>query len=280
MNERSVEREIGQYKERIAADLQRDGWEVLGGERIDRLPMALRQLQPDLIAIRGNEIMVGEIKSRNSSELQDLKAVADTIARLPNIRLEVFWFGDEFATDPGRERVREYASEAATLLRIGSLASAAVMAWAATEGAIDYFITDTKAPVPDTPGHPRDTWSLLSRLYSLGYINEEDFKQLTNLRKQRNAAAHFAGRGVPDDINIRYALDIAERMITGQYVSVDLMTDWFVDNHGDLIVGSSQQRATAPAEEEVRRLLRAQFPNAPADNIEAAVNQIVREAPL
>lgn len=280
MTEGSIEREIHQYLDQIAADLQRDGWEVLDRETTDRLPTALRELHPDIVAVRGSEIMVGEVKSRNSNELQGLKVLADVVANLPNTRLEVFWFGDKLETEPARERVREYANEAAELLRIGHTAAAAVIAWTALEGAIDYFIEDTQAPVGDASGHVRNAWSLLSQLYSLGYINEQDFKRLTDLRKQRNAVVHFVERLAPNDGDVQYALDIVDRMIIGQYMSVDLMVDWFVDNYDYLIVGSPQQRPAAPAEEEVRMILRRRFPSTPANDLETAVKQIIREAPL
>jgi hypothetical protein len=58
MTEGSIEREIRQYLDQIAADLKRDGWEVPDRETNDRLPTALRELQPDIVAVRGSETMV------------------------------------------------------------------------------------------------------------------------------------------------------------------------------------------------------------------------------
>jgi hypothetical protein len=279
MSHGAFEQAFYKYVQQIIADLQSDGWEVLGRESVDRLPSPLRSFHPDIVAVKGTEIMIGEVKSRDSSELQRLNGLADAVSKLPNTRLEVFWYGSELEKEPARERVREYARKAAELLQIGYLDAATVMVWTALEGALDYFIEDTQAPVTNTPDVSRNSWSSLSQLYSLGYIDEEDYERLSDLRKQRNAVAHFAEQRVSDYRDIQFALDIVERMITGRYISVDSMTDWYVDNHDDLPIGLSG-RPIAPAGEDVRRALREHFPGVPTDDIEMAVSQIIREAPL
>ena len=109
---------------------------------------------------------------------------------------------------------------------------------------------------------------MLSYLDSLGYINETDLKQLTELRSHRNAVAHFTGPGTPvNREDTEYGLDFAERVLRGRYVSVDQMVDWYQNRPEDV--------AQVPRHEVQRRarlLLEQNFPGAEPADIDDAVS--------
>jgi hypothetical protein len=224
VNESPVELAFRLRIAEVRRKLTEDGWEVVPGDLLADVlgPTPLRELAPDIVARKGDELLIGEVKSRNSRELRDLNGLADAVAALPRARLEVFWLGDQPESDPERDLIREYAAEAATLLRLGHARAAVATAWSALEGALIYYAVESRAPLPpDEPLAPQQAWSLLSQLYSLGYINDADYERLHELRKQRNAAVHFTGKEAPDPADIEYTLDIVERMLNGRYTPGD-----------------------------------------------------------
>lgn len=226
MSESPMEQAYRLRLEEARRELTDDGWEVVSADQLADVlwPTPLSGLAPDIVARKGRELLVGEVKSRNSRELGDLNGLANAIATVPHARLEVFWLGDEPESDPARDLIREYVAEAATLLRSGHSKAAVATAWSALEGALIYYAAESRASLP--PGErpaPQQAWSLLSQLYSLGYISDADYDRLHELRKQRNAAVHFTGEEAPDPADIEYALDIVDRMLSGRYTTGDLV---------------------------------------------------------
>jgi hypothetical protein len=210
--------------EEARRELTADGWEVLPADRLGDMigPTPLNDMAPGIVARKGSELLIGEVQSRNSRGLPDLNKLADAVAAVPHARLEVYWLGDKPESDPEHDLVREYAAEAATLLRSGHARAAVATAWSALEGALIYYAAESRAPLP--PGErpaPQQAWSLLSQLYSLGYISDSDYDRLHELRKQRNAAVHFTGKEAPYPADIEYALDIVDRMLSGRYTPAD-----------------------------------------------------------
>jgi hypothetical protein len=224
MSQSPLEQAFRQRMAEAIAELRGDDWEVVdlaGHEMPSWFRGEVLNFQPDFVARKGEELLVGEVKSRNSSELQELNALADAVAKLPNARLEVYWLGDEPENDPTRELVRTYAREAATLLKTGHITSAVVIAWTALEGALVYYAAESQAPMSAEVRTPPNAWQLLSQLYSLGYISEDDYSRLQEVRKQRNAAVHYVGTVAPNTSDIEYVLDIVDRMLSGRYTTVD-----------------------------------------------------------
>ena len=231
MSDSLMERRFRQRLEQAVDDLKRDGWEVVERQRMVRLPEQLRKFQPDFVVVKGDEILIGEVKSRNSTELRELNDLADAVATLPNARLEVYWLGDEPETKPERERIREYVRATTELLENGHLDAATVMAWTALEFTLYYFVADTQAPIPADPQARQTVWQLLSNLYSLGYISQRDLAQANVLRKERNSLAHVGGHTTLNAQNIQDILGFIDRMLTGRYVSVDQMVEWFLGHY-------------------------------------------------
>ena len=274
MSESPLERLLRERLDDVLAELERDGWEILPADQLGDLsiPPRLIELAPDIVAKKGSELLVGEFKSRNSRGLDVLNELADTVAELPNARLEVYWLGDDPQADPARERIREVARNAQTLLAAGQFAAAAVIAWAAVEGALERYAADAQAPVEEATDRAPMPWQLLSRLYSLGYIGEQDYQQLAELRKQRNAAAHMRKTDPPEAGTIRYVLGVVERMVNGQYVPVDQMVEWYAGRYDYPKEPSEQAR--------IETLLTEHFPGAPESDIAEAVTELFRGAAL
>ncbi len=275
------ESQMGQaYRQRLGEardELSKDGWEILTPEREAALsvPAKLIELEPDIVAMKDGELLIGEVKSRNSRELNDLNELAEAVALLSNTRLEVYWLGDEPGSEPSREVIRDYVEEARVLLRTGHFAAAAVIAWAALEGALERFVSDTQLPIAANSEHVLTAWPLVSRLYSLGYVSEGDFRRLAVVRKQRNAAVHFGRDDPPNAGDIEFTLRLVERMVAGRYVSVDRMVEWYVDRYDypDVPARDSDRLR-------VQAVLEEHFPGTPESEVEEAITRLYHEAAL
>lgn len=265
-------------------ELTRQGWTVIlspSRRQLDWWPEPLGNFEPDYVARKGDEIIIGEVKSRNPRSLQALDGMARAVAKVPNARLEVHWLGDIAAVesaahaDADPQDVLSLVNEARILLRIGHVRAAALIAWSAVEGALLYHAARSDVPFQQDATSPKSPWQLLSYLDSLGYINETDLKQLTKLRSQRNAVAHFTGPGTPASREVtEYGLDFAERVLRGQYVSVDQMVDWYQNRPPDV--------AQVPRHEvrgHARSLLEQNFPGTGPGDLDNAVRRLYPDKP-
>src|SRR6266496_520073 len=213
-------------REQTVAELLQAGWEVVEEPGQQALPEPLREFRPDILARRGSELLIVEVKSRRSSDLSRLNALASAVASVPNAKLEINWLGDAPEFEPPVENIRVYLNEAAKLLSIEAFAAAVLIAWAALEGAVVYFASDKDDVQPWTT-----PWQLLSDLYSLGYVSDRDFERLTAFWKLRNEIAHHVGLVTPRREDIEFILKIAERMLAGRYISTDQMVEWFLEHY-------------------------------------------------
>ena len=97
-----LEQAFEQQMAQIVSELRADGWEVVmhPGTDLVWLPASVRSFGPDIAARRGKELLIGEVKSRNSRELAVLTPLAEAIAAVPNVRLEVYWSAMSPASRP------------------------------------------------------------------------------------------------------------------------------------------------------------------------------------
>ncbi|MGA6209459.1 hypothetical protein ACPESR_32350, partial [Nocardia testacea] len=224
MNDGVVERHLRLRLEQARRDLEGDGWEILSTGQVFEVlgSVQVRDLEPDIVARRGNEILVGEVKSRTSRSLSELNELAEAVSQVPNARFEVYWLGSPQSVDPRRELIKEYSAEAKALLRAGHSRAAIVMAWSAVEGVLSTFITDSRAPIKARADlTPRGPWPLITNLNSVGYIDDQDYESLGRVYKQRNGVVHFAQNEPPSVRDIETVLDIVDRMANGWYPNTD-----------------------------------------------------------
>jgi hypothetical protein len=105
------------------------------------------------------------------------------------------------------------SAEARELLASGHPEAAALLASSAIEGALLHYARAFDVPLPADATSSTLPWRLLAELDSLRCLNEGDRLLITELRRQRNAAAHFMEPGDrPKLAGIEDCLDIADRM--------------------------------------------------------------------
>lgn len=215
--------------EDIVSALRAEGWSVQTDQPWRDVPESLHDARFDIVARRGDEILIGEVTTRESAGRDQLRELARRVSLVPNARLEVFWLGDSSRQGPPPENVLKYVLEARTALDKSTLA-ALLMAWAALEGAIVSYAE--QAQRLDGWNSP---WQLLTSMYSDGQISEGDYQHLSKLWKLRNDIAHHAGGTTPEPsrTDVEFVADMAELLVTGRYVMADEMVEWFLERYED-----------------------------------------------
>ena len=203
-------------------ELRDEGWSVLRQPDPQDLPEPLsrNRVLVDFVALRGDEILLGEVASRADARRERIDALAKQVAAVPGARLEVYWAGSTHAGSPDPEHVRRYIRETDTIAD-ASPQAALLMAVAALEGAVAIFAEEAGVPPGRTP------WQTLSNLYSLGYVSEPDFNILRRLYELRSSIAHAASPRIPEPEDIRFCLDLASRMLEDRYITADRLIEWF-----------------------------------------------------
>jgi hypothetical protein len=176
---------------RIAERLRAQGYEVTISPAPELLPRWLRNFRPDLLAVRGAEGLVVEVKSREEmrgdSQLQRL---AEVVEARPGWRFELEVSNPRVVTDEPAQvraaeaRIEDQLQAAVRLLEADLREPALLNSWAAFEGAARILLEDegTGAPVP--------TRQLLRTLWSFGYLEPETRDRLERLANARNLVAH------------------------------------------------------------------------------------------
>jgi hypothetical protein len=253
----------------IIEQLEDEGWRVTRELHSQDVPAPLWNLPVDFIAVRESDTLIGEVLSRKTAPSRRLEAVAKVVETIPNAKLEVYWLGDEDADEPDRREVRRYLRESRAIASQSPQASL-LMAMAAFEAALTSY-ADASDVV--SPGPPR---RLLEHLYSLGLVSAAHHALLARLYKLRSGIVHTASSEMPDLADIAAVRSLAERMVSGKYVSVDVMTDWLRDyllDAGEPIPSGLDETLSRDRTTELSQLLRREFPSASAgERLEAVRN--------
>jgi hypothetical protein len=177
----------------VAEEYRGRGYEVLVEPKPKQLPRALARFHPDLVARKGDEVVVVEVKSR--SELRQdprLGELASAVRAHPGWRFELIIANPEHdgllpeGAQAWEERdVLERLDEARSLLNAGHLEAALMLAWSAAEAALRILAkTDEIAP------SRQDAAYLLKQLAFSAALTREQFQFLQNMSELRNAVAH------------------------------------------------------------------------------------------
>jgi Holliday junction resolvase/uncharacterized protein YutE (UPF0331/DUF86 family) len=179
--------------ESIAEDYRRRGYQVFVEPSGVDLPPFLSSETPDLIAHRGDEHLVIEVKeSPNDADLQQVRMMTDRISREPGWRF-VLMAARASASNPASvlpasldERgITNAIAQAEALTNAGYPEAAVMLAWAATEAALRSVLADSvRRSDHNSPA------VLLRSAASEGIIESEDFKKLNDSLQVRNAIAH------------------------------------------------------------------------------------------
>lgn len=179
--------------ERIAEEYRSKGFDVLVEPSGPDLPPFLGDHRPDLIARRGDERLIIELKPALAEAQPELvRGLAERIEREPGWKFVLIATSPAEELLPGEQlpllespEVEQHLRQARLLLGSGQQEAALLLAWAAVEGQLRVLAKAEEIPLPRP-----DTLTLLRQLVSLGLVDREQYRLLTDAYKARSAVAH------------------------------------------------------------------------------------------
>ncbi len=179
----------------IAEEYKQRGYVVTVSPAPKRLPKFLTKFRPDIVAEGPNESVVIEVKSNRRFRGTDYwKELSSVVRQHPGWRLELVVnnssLGQLRETIP-EELIRERLQEGEQLSEQGMLAAALLVTWSAAEAAMRLASKQNEIELPDF--RPP---TVISRLYSDGLLERDEYDFLLDCMRVRNAVAHgfYEGR--------------------------------------------------------------------------------------
>ena len=175
---------------KTAEEYRRKGYEVTIEEHLDFPPGFVA----DLVARKGDDTRVVEVKSRASLAANPrIGEVARILETKPGWSFDLILVGEpEKLESPAgakaydREGIAARIQEAEELLRLAHPDAAFLAAWAACEAAVRLLVSEEGITSDSitTPSY------VLEQATYLGLISREEYSNLTELQKHRNAIIH------------------------------------------------------------------------------------------
>jgi hypothetical protein len=182
--------ELNAAEEEVAQKYRAEGYRVIPGTR-DILPKELQSYIPDFIAIRDDQHVAIEVKTRDTHyDAKKTRKVAELFRKVPGWRFDLVMLGDELEASPGPKLLTKEVCQ--TRLRSADrLASetrdfsvAVLLIWTAVEAALRARIGETDRPRVLTAAR------LAKEAFSLGLITKAEWEKLDRLAQIRNQVVH------------------------------------------------------------------------------------------
>jgi uncharacterized protein YutE (UPF0331/DUF86 family) len=172
----------------VAEKYRQRGYKVSVSPPSKELPKFLSRFRPDIVAEGPDESVVIEVnssgKERGAAYWKELSKV---VQRHPRWRLELIMDASKRAIREtmNEELIRERLHEGQRLAEQGMLAASLLITWSAAEAAMRLAAKGNEIALPDQrPG------VVISRLYTDGVLEREEYDFLVELFGVRNAVAH------------------------------------------------------------------------------------------
>ncbi len=186
-------RERGRLSVQKVGQAYRDkGYDVLIAPRGDQLPDFLQAFRPDLIAHKGDEHIVVEVKLRGRvSDFPQVNELAKVVRNEADWKFELFLLGPEnsFFVDGASpltvEEIRSKRKEVALFVESGHLEAAFLLGWSLVEA-----ILRSLAVKEGIEGETATPDYLLKQMTFEGIIARETYHALKHAQQTRNAIAH------------------------------------------------------------------------------------------
>ena len=171
----------------------------------------------DLIVRKGDEAKVIEVKARSSLEADlKIRELAEIIESKPGWTFELIMVGEPENRDAPAgalaletERILQRVEQAEKVLDFGLPEAAFTLAWSACEATLRALVADEGVSKPDITS----ATYIINQARYLGIISRDDYLNLTDLQKYRNAIVHGFTH---DDLSVGMVSELiqtARRMI-------------------------------------------------------------------
>jgi hypothetical protein len=209
----------------LAADLARQGYEVLREPTLAELPEFLRGYRPDLIAHRGDEHLVVEIKANDRPP--HWRELAEAVGRHPGWNLQLIMAAPtrgnitSFPQPPSQDDIRRQLAAAQRIYDSGEHAAALLLLWSLLEAAAYYRLGDLGLAV----NRPKTPIALIKDLVSFEILQQEEYDDLAAVTALRNAAAHGHSTLLVDRATFSKLVSLIERLLEQPEVIDAVTTD-------------------------------------------------------
>lgn len=263
----------------VIAQYRAQGYDVFREGVPKEIAKRIGDFTPDFVALRGDEVVIIEVKNAKNVDQVQLGALADVISRYNNWRLELVWLGKEVSDILSRQQIRDTVTRVQEVARI-DLQAALLIAWSAAEAALALLLSDAELDLPSNASAGR----MLATAESLGIISDRQYAALFQTLDIRNRVAH--GRTAEVTTEMLDSLREATLSLAHEgYASVDQMIDWFHEhykNPADGVTYDSREggyQYLNPGEPyDALEVLDEQFPGADPQDREEAARLLVGEA--
>ena len=173
---------------------ERQGYVVLREPKGLSLPFDLGSYRPDLVARKGDEGLIIEVKASTSkTSIDRFQTLAEAVRERPGWRFLLVTLQDldvpeEAEKFPSWEALSTKLDQVRALVAEGLSEAAALYVWAIFEAAMRKRAVATATPVERLPAT-----GLMNHLYTLGHIAVEDFDTAKYFLALRNRIAHGFG---------------------------------------------------------------------------------------
>ncbi len=194
------------------------------------IPDQLRTYPVDLIARRGDELVVVQVKTSSTpsaaADADVIKGMAQAVRSIPNARLDIISLPlpslralDSASAAVQLNVAREVASH--------HLSAGFLLAWAGLEAALRGVARDVD-PVPAS------AMELASLLYQDGNLTLNQWQLVADMTPIRNAIAHgFEAPRQPTVDDVDAVASLAETLISDERQEALRLVDWFLENFED-----------------------------------------------
>lgn len=178
----------------VAKDLSQKGYQVIIEPLRNDLPFELGNYRPDLIALKGNEGIILEVKTTSQRlSIDRFQEISERIAEhkgwqfflitLDDITEEVL--PDRTEALPSWDALQAKIEAISVLIRQAMIEPAVLYLWSAIEAILRKRAIAQKIPIDRFPPA-----KLLNHMYSSGEISLHEFDTLMPIYKKRNRIAH------------------------------------------------------------------------------------------
>lgn len=197
--------------EKVANEYRARGYDVTVQPSSEQLPSPLAVYRPDIVAHKGDETVVVEVKSRHAlRQSPEVQQLAAAVRQLPGWRFELVVAKPDiaFPLPAGAQSwdtqdIESALDEAAALLRAGHHGAALLMAWAATEAALRRLAAKESISAERSEAN-----ALLNRLTAYGVLTRQQYRALRSALEVRNALAHGLRAASVEPSQVRALIDI------------------------------------------------------------------------
>jgi hypothetical protein len=205
--------------QRVAQRYRSAGYDVIVRPQGEAVPSFARDLEPDIIATRGDQHIVVEVKSDLSDLAEDrsLPSKAEIVNAQPGWRFDVVILEQLPSVEqlalasaaPSRKQIKGLINHAERSALAGDSLSAFLVAWAGLEAAMRHL--SRLADI--APARPTGATVLIRSLFSSGFLSSEELERLDEANQMRNQIVHGLSAPRIRRVDVDYVIVLARRLL-------------------------------------------------------------------